>query len=137
MLLETGAFLRINGQRRGLASGMSQAVMNLITREAVELHFEGATYGPVAHTEALGVLLHFLSPSSVRCIANGSKFARAMAELLSAAHGISAEIEAGDDEVAVQAWLRSAWRAVPAERRVEFGRRCERHGVSPAMSAAH
>jgi hypothetical protein len=107
---------------------MTEAVLNLITRDAVELHFEGATYGPVSHTEPLAVLLLLLSPSKVRCIANGPKFEQAMQRLLASAQQVKAlleqahEGEDGDERgawptaSAIDCWFAAALEAVPAGR---------------------
>jgi hypothetical protein len=105
---------------------MSEAILNLVTRDAVELHFGGVTYGPVAHTESLGVLLFALSPATVRCIARESAFEAAMGRLLSAAQEVCSCIRDAADErepgqrlrdvapPGFQQWLEAALRAVPA-----------------------
>jgi hypothetical protein len=126
---------------------MSEAVLNLITRDAVELHFEGATYGPVAHTEPLAVLLFLLSPSSVRCIANGRRFEDAMRRLLDAAQAARALLEqvceGNEDEgqgtwppaKAIDCWVESALKAVPPERAAELRLRCAER-MEPAVPRA-
>ncbi len=72
---------------------MSEAVVNLITRDAVELHFQGLTYGPVAHTEALAVLLFWLAPGEIRGIGRNRRFEDAMGEMLDAARAVWAQLD--------------------------------------------
>src|SRR4051794_40836754 len=64
---------------------MMEATLNLVSREALELHYQGVTYGPIAHTQALGVLLFALQPSSVRCATQPGAFEAAMQQVLAAA----------------------------------------------------
>ena len=64
---------------------MSAATLCLSSREALELHFEGICYGPIAHTQALGALLFALRPERVVLAAAAPKFAIAMQRVLAAA----------------------------------------------------
>ena len=64
---------------------MMEATLNLVSREALELHYQGVTYGPIAHTQALGVLLFALQPASVRCATQPGAFEAAMQQVLAAA----------------------------------------------------
>jgi hypothetical protein len=105
---------------------MPEAILNLVTRDAVELHYHGVTYGPVAHTEPLGVLLFALGPTTVRCIARDSRFQAAMDRLLSAARAVCSRISDAEEErepeqelrevapPGFEQWLGAALRAVPA-----------------------
>lgn len=105
--------------------------MNLITREAVELHFEGATYGPVEHTEALAMLLYLLRPASVRCVGKNGKFEAALRNLLAEATQVTDQIEdalsSNHDDDPVPAgfshWVGAAWGAVPQDRRAGIAQR--------------
>lgn len=129
---------------------MSEAVIHLVTRETIELHFEGAAYGPVAHAEQLGALLFFLAPGRVRCIANGRPFEQAMDRLLAAARQASAQLEQASPDTdfvdsvlpvpdaVVQCWVDAAFRAVPKERMAEFQRRyAERMKTPTRRQAVH
>ena len=114
---------------------MSEAIVNLVTRDAVELHYQGATYGPVAHTEALAVLLFWLAPDRVRGIGSNREFERAMGELVASARGLCAELEdaqarceasnafAAAAPAGFERWVAAAMRSVPQQKVEAFEQR--------------
>jgi len=114
---------------------MSEAVVNLITRDAVELHFQGLTYGPVAHTEALAVLLFWLAPAQIRAIGRNRPFEQAMEALLDAARDVWSQLDDAEalrgpkDNLADVAppgfdhWVAAAMASLPRQKLVDFQRR--------------
>ena len=129
---------------------MSEATWNLVSREALELHFEGATYGPIEHTQALGVLLFALRPSKVRCATPAGAFQAAMRKVLAAAEGTARVLQAcaddaGSDDLPghvdrahLAVWLDAGCRAAPAQR-VEALRATlnDRLGANPWRQPLH
>lgn len=119
--------------------------MNLITRDAVELHFEGANYGPVEHTEALAMLLYLLRPASVQCVGKNSKFEAALRTLLAAATQVSEHIEdaltsshASDPTRAgISHWVGAAWGVVPQDRRAGMAQRVATVQASLRFGGTH
>lgn len=80
---------------------MSFASLHLIDRESLELHHEGVAYGPIVHTEALGLLLFALRPAGVHCSTPRADVERAMRRVVAHAErtvrALEARVADGED----------------------------------------
>jgi hypothetical protein len=105
---------------------MSVATLSLLSRDSLELHFEGACYGPISHTQALGTLLFALRPTQVDLAARGPAFEKAMKQVLAAAEGTAAVLEtwAAHDDVeglpevspdTLAVWIHACCKSAPAD----------------------
>jgi hypothetical protein len=104
---------------------MSVATLCFISRDSLELHFEGACYGPLSHTQSLGTLLFALQPDQVDLAASGPDFESALKQVLAAAAETASVLEMWADSLETTAatdvspdklatWMHACWRSAPA-----------------------